>query len=179
MYAVIQWRDDNAFITACDANDGAGGFVGTFSTEPATGDWFYAAMTGDPSTGITGRWWNAAGVLQDTAIANPTATWNEIPDTISLLTNNFSEHTDGVVSYGRLWDASLTQAELELEMFSPGIVRTANINSAFTGVNGSGVDVSGNGRNWTLTGTGTSTDEPPVRVSCMGTYRQYGHLLVR
>jgi len=181
-YFAMQWSDSNALIvTGNDQVDVAQ--AANFASEPAVGVWFYAALvgTGGPGVFATARWWNAAGVLQDTQQPSDPDAFNFTATRMEVGANNSDEFLNGLVAYVRVWDAQLTRAELEAEMRSLTIVRTANINTAFTGIGGSGTDVSGNGRNWTLVGTDASLDEPVIEdfPHSIDTSRRYGHLLVR
>jgi hypothetical protein len=141
-----------------------------FTTDltPAVGDWFYAAITCDGTAigDLVAYWWNTAGVLQqsvvnDAVVGTGTMTRAEFGN-FSMFSGLWS---DAEIAYGRVWGAALSQAELEAEMFSPTIVRTTDIYSAFSGAGGSGSDVSGNGRDWSLNGTVAGASEPPVSTS--------------
>jgi len=83
----------------------------------------------------------------------------------------------GKVSCARVWDAALSQAELEAEMASSTIVRTANINTAF--LNDYATDVSGNSRPWTGVGSPTlsTVNYPPISFGGVAAYRPFGFTL--
>lgn len=138
------------------------------SATPADNVWFYAAVRsgGDQSGDATAVWFNADGTVGGTAtnaldydslapvfdsmgfVCHPTAT---------------TEPFNGLGAYGRVWDAVLTNGELQLELASPTPVRIANLNTAFN--EDSVTDVSGNGRDWTPTGVDVETGDNPTFAS--------------
>jgi hypothetical protein len=70
----------------------------------------------------------------------------------------------GKIGYGRVWSRVLTQADFVDEMFSPSVVDTADIYSAFEA--DPATDTSGQSHPWTLTGGEADTgDTPPVNVA--------------
>lgn len=72
---------------------------------------------------------------------------------------------NGRVACLKVWDAGLTQAEIQDEIYTILPKRTANLNvwsPTFPGATERGLDYSGNVRNWTQSGTLTDEDQPPV-----------------
>lgn len=68
-------------------------------------------------------------------------------------------------AYMKLWEASLTQAEIQREMHTILPQRTANLYGFWPIFPGSAErvrDYSGNGRDWTEAGSPTDADPPPV-----------------
>jgi hypothetical protein len=151
--ACRQWTDNNFMADAENLGN-------PVSPAPADDVWVYLALTGAAATGSpTLRWWNASGTLQATegAAGNPSGT------AIYLCVGNEGRLLDrgrvGKYAYWKVWDEELTQGQIEADMFSPTVVRTTNFNTGFADT---GTDIGPNGRNWTLTGTGTDSDTPPL-----------------
>jgi hypothetical protein len=148
-----QWTDNTY--------SAAGATLGNpVSPAPADDVWVYVALTGATANGApTMRWWNASGTLQDTqAGADPGSGTG-----LYLCVGNEGRLLDrgrvGKYAYWKVWDEELTQGQIEADMFSPTVVRTTNFNTGFAD---SATDIGPNGRNWTLSGTGTDSDTPPV-----------------
>jgi hypothetical protein len=134
-----------------------------FSALPSENTWIYVALScsGSGTNLFKGYWWQSNGTLGGTF----TATADQAGSTFitMVIGARYGVTIQGHLAYWRVWDAVLTQSEFEAELPSPTIVRTSNINTAI-GTNDEG-DVSGNGRNWTLTGATfdtTGDNEPPV-----------------
>lgn len=90
---------------------------------------------------------------------------------MAVFTNNDKlagvfEIYNGRHSNFKAWSTNLSQAEVQQEMRSYTPVRTANLYSWTPFVDASTgsdfLDYSGNGRNWTETGTVTFEDNPPI-----------------
>lgn len=79
---------------------------------------------------------------------------------------NWSEYLNGRLFAFKLYEAPLTQAEIQQEMYSVLPRRTANLWCFNPMIENSPTDAakdrSGNGRDWTYTGTLTVEDSPPV-----------------
>jgi len=60
------------------------------------------------------------------------------------------------------WTAVLTIGEIQREMFQDSPIRRSNLYGWWHWLNGDGNDYSGNGRNWTLTGSPTAADGPRI-----------------
>ncbi len=136
----------------------AGSSINSVSNGPALDTWYYLALTcaGTGATDTTFRIWSAAGTLIETLQATGQV---QTVTSVQVLNSGFGQYTSGKAAYGRLWDAVLSQAELEAELASSTIVRTANINTAFGA--DSATDVSGNARDWATNAiTVDSADNP-------------------
>jgi hypothetical protein len=121
--------------------------------------WLYVAMTsaGAVTDGFKAYVWSADGVLQQTAFGTPTGSGTL--DSIQI-GNLDGDATLGKYAYGRVWSRVLTQANLEAEMFSPTVVGTTNIYSAW--VDDPSTDVSGQSHPFSVTSITTDADTPPV-----------------
>jgi hypothetical protein len=151
-YNLIGFSNTNAF--QIESNGGV-----SFATNPATSAWHFMALVGD-AVNLTGYHWTAAGVLQTASRANQTFT----TALMSFGNDGYSEWVNCRLAAMKVWNAALTQAELELEMNSIRPVRFANLNLWAPGYPGATErirDYSGNG--YDLTG-GTLTDEDPPPV---------------
>jgi hypothetical protein len=122
-----------------------------FTYEPAIGEWFAFAITAS-GTGA-GQHKGFVWPLDTLTVEEQSTTG--ISFTPSYMT--YGTHPTAATNWAdvrlaniRVWDAALTQAELEAELFKPAPVRTANLNTAWVD---DGIDISGNGRNWTITDT--------------------------
>src|SRR5690606_31891259 len=71
------------------------------------------------------------------------------------------EYINGRTAHVRVWAAALSQAELEAEMASATVVRTANLWGDWP-LDGDANDISGNGRNLTASGTVAWVDGPDL-----------------
>jgi hypothetical protein len=125
------------------------------------GDWYYGAVTGTSGNSQSAYIWNSSGTrigLNDSGEAN-TPTW-----TAMAVGNRYDTGVGvaGRFAYWKTWDRKLTQAEIEAEMFEPDYVDATDANTGFAD---SATDIGPNGRDWTLTGTSTDSDTPPVNLS--------------
>lgn len=137
-----------------------GGGLDAWSSRPAVDTWFYVAMTSHATNGVRGYWYDASFNLVESKVASITPVGTKSPRSTVTMSHysDTGRYVDGKCAYVRVWDAALTQSEIEAEMASSVIVRTANINTAFG--KDSGTDVSGNSRDWTLNSITTDADGP-------------------
>ena len=151
-WKLIGWTNGNAF----QVSETSG--TGNFGSAPGTGAWFYAAITGDADS-ITGYWINQAGTVQ-------TATVSAASFTASAMifgNDSWDEWIDCSVAYLKIWDAALSQAEIEAERLVVQPARTANLHAAYLFQSGQlTTDSSGNGKTLSTTGTITYSADPPV-----------------
>jgi hypothetical protein len=152
--AYLLQNTDNGY---CAAGDSTGTNV---SPAPADGVWVYMALRKDATQNISITWWNAAGVLQVSEI-DTSSTGTGAPTVVAVgnFAGNLIYGRVGKYAYWKLWDAELSDGEIEADLFSPTFVRTTNANTGFAD---SATDIGPNGRNWTLSGTTTDSDAPPV-----------------
>lgn len=131
------------------------------STVLATGTWYHAALTrasGDDQT-LTGYLDGASEVTISNSRNLTTRTFMDVGNDID------SEWLDGRAKAVKIWDAVLTQAEIQQEMRTIRPHRFANLHGFWPLFPGSGErlrDYSGNGRDWTEGGTLTDEDPPPL-----------------
>lgn len=149
----------------------------SFTLTPTPNEWFYLAVScsGTGANQFVARWYDDTMTLQDTATRTSpsfTPTYAVIGETGVGVGDPFKDR----VAQARLWDAALSQAELETEMASSVIVRTANINTAFA--KDYTVDDSGNSRPWSTSGSPAIDDVnyPPLSFGG-GAYRPIGVVL--
>jgi len=135
---------------------GGAGSVG--GSTLSTSVWFHATMTYNGTTALA--YLNA---VQDISIANGTAPQG------AIYVGNDDEIGDDQWLNGRwaaikLWSAVLNAAEIANEMRQYLPIRTANLNtfSPCLAASGAGIDYSGNGFNWSIGGTLTTEDGPPI-----------------
>lgn len=143
---------------------GGGGSTDWATTKPTTATWYYIALTGDATNnkGYFYTWNGSTFTRADSAIASIVV---GSPGTASALYvgsdgGAANSYLDASFCYVRVWDVALTPTEIEAELVSSVIVKTANINTALGACTSSSFanDVSGNGRNWTL-GAGLTTSD--------------------
>lgn len=110
---------------------------------------YYGADTGSLST--------ATGTCDSIATV--------VPSTFFVGTDSFGEWYNGRIACARVWNAALTQTELDAEFASFDAVRTTNLIRNHKLQSPSTADDSGNGN--TLTGgTGATTEaDPPITVA--------------
>lgn len=142
-----------------------GGAVNPWPTTLVALDtWYYLAMVWDGDQHYLGYWysWNGSSLtLIDSTVQSAISYVNYTPTSLEIMADtDASRYLTGKCCYVRVWDAALTQAEIEAELVSSVIIRTTNINTALGPCNSSSFanDVSGNGRNWTL-GAGLTTSD--------------------
>jgi hypothetical protein len=130
----------------------AGVIVDTPFVARAPDVWFHHTLV---RTSISGTVWYINGLVFATNVENMTGT--------TLAEEYIGNDTlsDGgvTVAYAREWDAILTSTEIQTEMQSATVMKTANLWADWSfdaDIN----DASGNGRNWTQVGSGTFVDPP-------------------
>lgn len=156
-WALLGLRDNNEF--GIDNRSGSG----TFSSTPSVGTWFYAALyaIGNNTSDLKGIWWNTSGVAVTTQVGGSHGAFT--PAVLYIGNDSYDEWNGIKFAHVKVWDAALTQTELEQEMWSVRPQRMANLNVwSPLFVHGDVNDYSGNGRNWTAGGTLSTEDGPPV-----------------
>ena len=131
-------------------------------TDVGTGVWMYLAMT--RSSGGTSRFYqgsrNAAYLTEITpgsAFPAIGSGWDLILASAFGLTNQLN----GRAAYNRVWTTNLSKTQLEAEMRATSAVVTSNLWADYP-FTANANDASGNGRNWTVTGTVSYVDQPPL-----------------
>jgi hypothetical protein len=141
----------------------SGGGASYFSASPDFGTpaWIYFAVT-RATGGDVAYWWDAGGTLGGSVSRN-NAGATAIEICIGVPRGSIGTYRGlGKYAYVRCWDAVLTQEELETELASPTVVRTANFNCGFD-ASADGIEPQAT-RDWTFAGITTDSDTPPVVV---------------
>jgi hypothetical protein len=155
-YCLLGWNNSNSFSIAYTSGGAA------FASEPAVGDWFFAALrcSGTGATDLQGRW---AGVGATSFVTANSQGTTFTPASVTFLSDSWDEIFNGNGQHLRCWDAALTDEELWLEMHSQFPVRLTNLNFAWRDISASSVtDIGPNQRSATLSGTLAIADDPPV-----------------
>lgn len=149
-----RWTDNNFQ----PYDDGLGT---TISPAPSEGAWMALGFTRDNTNGSRFIWWNSSLTYQadEYVLFGGSGT----PNAMNVGTRAFYDDTGyiGKYAFWKVWDAVLTQTEMETDLASATFVRTANANTGFTYTTS---DISGNGRDWTHAAGVTldNDDGPPV-----------------
>jgi hypothetical protein len=136
----------------------------TFTRAPSAEQWIFIAWT------IAGT---AAGQMHGYLARDGDGTLEVIQNTavvtsftaamLSAGNNSYSEYLDGDMAHVRVWDAELSQAEVEAEWASARAVRTTNLHLEWRLADNTDTnDLSVNARNPTIGGTLESGTHPPV-----------------
>lgn len=128
------------------------------------GTWFFWAVT-VASNGTSVVWYHAN--LGDSALVSFSGTFNNDRSNKRVHIGNdvFSEWWDGRIGPIKMFNSVLTADELELERQKILPVALGNVylfSPTFPGAGEREKDYSGNGRDWTVVGTLTDEDHPPV-----------------
>lgn len=142
-------------------NDAAGGEHSFFAV--SNGVWYFVAMACG-ATGTTAlKGYAATGSNALTAVTGNMGAFNQ--QVMGLGYANADVWFNGTIGAVKVWDAALTQSEIEQERWQYLPNRSANLHlfSPFINTGGTSfLDISGNGRNWTEAGTVTDEDGPPI-----------------
>jgi len=130
----------------------------SFASNPTTGSWMFVALTSDGTT-LRGYWSHAGSAFVTASITTLSFTSVQL----SIGNDSYNEYCDVEIENVYVYDAALTQAELEQQMYRALPVRTANLNIwSRLQISTDVTDYSGNGRNWTSGGTLASASGPPL-----------------
>ncbi len=127
--------------------------------------WFYLVVV-KPDNSNKNTWYAAEGASSVTAGGGGSSSSSFTPTQLSvggwapyLVSSRCS------IAHFRIWDAALTQAEVNAELVSATAVRTSNLNREYRFANGALTTDSGpNGRTLTATGTPAFTADPTFPV---------------
>jgi hypothetical protein len=165
--AYLVWEIDSSANTMQigSYDGGATANNANFGSRPAVATWFffYLRCSGTGANLLQGGW----ALREDAAFTTATTTLTTTTRTgLALNDTGFTEHSDIRLAGVKVWDATLTDAELlneratlrpsrftNLHLWTPLIAAVAADNIT---------DLSGNGRNWTAGGSQTVEDGPPV-----------------
>jgi len=131
----------------------------TGSANPGASTWFHVALT------VNGTGANAASVyvdgVQDFQMNGDTGV---ATGKIWVGADPWGSEAETMFAHVKIYNAVLTAAEIVQEMRSARPHRTANLNAwhPLWSTNDDQVDFSGNGNTWTVAGTPTTVDGPPV-----------------
>ncbi len=130
-------------------------------TDLALTTWYHLAMVRESATSLKAY---LNGVVDLTLTNNAGSRGGVVHNEISTFTG-LTRHASARVQAIKMYDAALTQAEVQQEMRSILPRRLANINAwypCFPGSTERLKDYSGNGRNWTEVGTLSDEDPGPL-----------------
>jgi hypothetical protein len=131
-----------------------------FGAHFTAGSWVYIAITGN-GTNTVGYWWtdNSGSPQLGNSTTRTTTGAGDISQMTVCARHTAGTGATGKYAYWKVWDRVLTQANLEAEMFAPGVVDSTNFNTGFAD---SETDIGPNGRDWTWNSITTDSDTPPV-----------------
>lgn len=171
-YKVLGWSSSNAFEISSESGSGS------FSAAPSTGKWFWVALTcGSTGANSLNGYWRYLLPSDGATVYTASATSTAFTEAMLVFGNDsYSEWCDVRISVRKVWDAVLTQAEIENEMEQMEPVRWDSLHMFIPSFDNAGDrlnDYSGNVK--TLTATGTLTDEadPPIPWSLEQDYFVY------
>lgn len=173
-YHICGWRDNAAGHVCMFFNNNDLGIGNSswqhygMSANPTgrQGTWLYVAITAS-TTDLKGYWWyDDNGTLTLGGSAVPGGGWgadgSPASITVGCRSNYYDQQVPGKYAYWKVWDRELTQSDIEAEAYSPTYVDATNANTGFAD---DGTDIGPNSRDWTLSGTSTDSDTPPVEAS--------------
>jgi hypothetical protein len=141
---------------------GANGGTDYTITTLTVGSWYYLVVV-KPNNTSKNTWYAAEGATTVTAGGGGASTSNTFtPNLLSI--GGWSPYfvmSRCSIAHFRIWDAALSQAEVEAELVSATAVRTSNLNREYRFANGALTTDSGAGaRTLTSGGTPTFTADP-------------------
>lgn len=159
----LLWTNDGAtaFVTAGLSTDGTSPRISTSagasadSASQSTGTWFHVAIV---RNGVNATLYVAG---------NSAATFGSAPSytpAAFIIGGNGTVALNGRAARVRLWLAALSEAEIEAEMASNTVVRTADLYANWPLIDNLN-DISGNGRTLTFNGTPSYEADPPFGSS--------------
>jgi len=128
-----------------------------FDSSPAANEIFFWALRAD-GTDLAGYF---AKVGDATLNKKTTAYRTFTPGLLRVGNDILSDYANMTIGPVKIWDAALTDAEIAQERWGIRPRRTTNIH-IWSPLQVNSIDYSGQGRNWTESGTPTYEDGPPV-----------------
>jgi hypothetical protein len=132
----------------------------------STNAWYFVAMTcsGTGASDLKAYCWDDTGALTHSVLSITGVTFTPI---LMMFGNSYTgDYFPGRMARGRAWSVALSQAELEAEMFSESVVKTANFYAGFLDYSTLSVEPAPS-KSWSLVGTTSSdSDTPPVLTGC-------------
>lgn len=157
-YLVIGYADNGANQFEISGTNGSS----SFASSPTNETWFFWAMTcsGSGAGAFKGYW----AYPTDTSFKTASTTGASFtPATLFLGNDTFGEYCNASYFAVKVWEAALTSDELWQEMESIRPHRYANLHIFSPLWDTSDLnDYSGNGKNWTGTGSISSEDNSPI-----------------
>jgi hypothetical protein len=124
--------------------------------------WYFCAMTcTGVASGDIDAWADTRDVYPMASATSDSAATAITPTSMELSSNTSTNFLNGRLAAVKIWDAVLTASEIEQERYSYIPKRTSNLN-LFSPLIDNVKDYSGNGRDWTETGTVLWEDGPPI-----------------
>lgn len=152
----------------------------SFANVPVPGRWFFFAMTGGPwngGAGVMNAYWAYAGASSFNTLQHGAAEAPPASEYFSFGNDVNNEYLDGRFACMKVWDATLTPAELAREMYSPFPVSRLNKLNRFLNPQfpGDGRDYSGapGARSATTAGTWGAAGPPIFRYNYATPRAQY------
>jgi hypothetical protein len=135
-----------------------GGTASAFGPNPAaTATWYFIAIRRNSTTSFQAFVDTTASAVSATDVSARAAT------DLMFLANRTDQTVNWIMAGIKAWDAALTDAELAEEMLTIRPKRFDNLWAYWPLWDAADVfDYSGNGRNWTINGSLTTADGPPV-----------------
>lgn len=158
-WKLMGWNGgDNDLSIACDPIE-----TQRFANSPGAGVWWFFAISCNESNTLTGYWRPADGSA--THVSPTLATSPQTEAVLHLGADSWDEWCDVRLANVKVWDAVLTQAEIEAEQFTYRPRRLENLHAWWPLLPGATErlrDYSGNGKDLTAGGTLTDEDGPPL-----------------
>lgn len=158
-YKVMGWSSANNFEVSSESGSGS------FAAAPATGKWFWAAVScGGTGANSFNGYWRYLSPSDGTTVYTASCTSTAFTEALMPLgSDSYAEWCDIRLSTAKVWDAVLTQAEIESEMNSVRPMRYTNLHLFSPLWSATDIlDYSGNGKNWTAGGTLSTEENPPI-----------------
>ncbi len=157
-FEILGWDATGELSVYSSADD-----LGEFSSSPSDGEWFYWAVScaGTGGTDLKAYYIESDGTLLSEAVTGDSFT----PANLFIGSDSYDNWNNIRFAHIKVWDAVLTQTEIQQEMYVARPVRTANLHAWWPMLDGATerlADYSGNGKTLTAAGTLSDEDGPPV-----------------
>lgn len=138
------------------------GLSQNFGSSPSAGNWYHVFLRNNGTT-LSGGFRAAGSLSYSTASRSSGSAFTEAA--LYFGNDSYNRYMDCILAGIKVWDAHLTDEEIEKEFWKLRPERTADLNIWTPGILAGTdrvKDYSGNGRDWTAGGTLTDGDGPPV-----------------
>lgn len=158
VYSTLDLVTESSDGTTLTTRSGNGAtHLGAFTQSTAT--WYFAAIT---ASGTSVTLWHGDESLGALSSTSGTLTLATTPDTIAVGTNIYGNYFNGRVAAVKIWNAVLSQTELNAEAAQYAPARTTNLLRYYPlNASPATADQSGNGYNLTAGSTGTVFETGP------------------